>query len=80
MKLADFKGKYVVLEWTNPGCPFVQKHYSAQNMQALQKECGAKDVVWLSINSTTADHSEYKDGRADGELDADAGRARRRRC
>ena len=36
--LGDYKGKYVVLEWFNPGCPFVQKHYKSQNMQALQKE------------------------------------------
>ncbi len=36
--LGDFKGKYVVLEWFNPGCPFVQKHYKSENMQALQKE------------------------------------------
>lgn len=59
VRLADFKGKHVVLEWTNPGCPFVQKHYSSQNMQALQKDAAARDVVWLSISSTaagTADH------------------------
>ena len=36
VKLADFQGKFVVLEWTNPGCPFVVKHYGSQNMQALQ--------------------------------------------
>lgn len=59
VRLADFKGKHVVLEWTNPGCPFVQKHYTGQNMQALQKDAAARDVVWLSISSTapgTADH------------------------
>lgn len=50
--LSDFKGKYVVLEWTNPDCPFVQKHYSSGNMQATQKHAGAKDVVWLSVNTT----------------------------
>src|SRR5919206_121715 len=50
--LADYKGKFVVLEWTNPDCPFVRKHYNSQNMQTLQKEWGARDVVWLSINST----------------------------
>ena len=38
VKLADFKGKHVVLEWTNPGCPFVVKHYGSGNMQALQKD------------------------------------------
>src|SRR4051812_24554335 len=62
VRLADYKGKYVVLEWTNPECPFVQKHYNSQNMQALQKEWGAKDVVWLSINSTNHGSSEYKSG------------------
>ena len=50
-RLSDYKGKLVVLEWTNPGCPFVQKHYSG-NMQGLQKEAVGKGVVWLAINST----------------------------
>ena len=59
VKLADFKGKKVVLEWTNPGCPFVVKHYGSQNMQALQKEATAKGVVWLSISSTAPGHSDY---------------------
>ena len=61
-KLSDFKGKLVVLEWTNPGCPFVQKHYSANgggNLQSLQKEFTGKGVVWLAINSTEVDSSEY---------------------
>ena len=57
-KLSDFKGKHVVLEWTNPGCPFVVKHYSG-NMQALQAEFTAKGVVWLSINSTATNASDY---------------------
>ncbi|MBS0320001.1 MAG: redoxin domain-containing protein [Proteobacteria bacterium] len=60
VSLADFKGKYVVLEWTNPDCPFVQSHYNAKSMQQLQKAWGAKDVVWLTINSTNQDHPEYK--------------------
>ena len=50
--LADFKGKYVVLEWYQPDCPFVRKHYRSGNMQALQKEYTAKGVVWLSIDSS----------------------------
>jgi len=50
--LADFKGKYVVLEWYNPDCPFVVKHYESGNMQKLQKEFTDKGVVWLSINSS----------------------------
>jgi peroxiredoxin len=50
--LSDFKGKFVVLEWLNHGCPFVQKHYDGGNMQGLQKEYTGKDVVWLSIASS----------------------------
>ena len=57
--LADFKGKTVVLEWNNFGCPFVQKHYRSGNMQALQKRYG-DDVVWLTVNSTNASSSEYR--------------------
>ena len=50
--LSDFKGKFVVLEWLNHGCPFVKKHYDGGNMQGLQKEYTGKDVVWLSIVSS----------------------------
>jgi len=50
--LSDFKGKFVVLEWLNHGCPFVVKHYESGNMQSLQKEYTGKDVVWLSIVSS----------------------------
>jgi peroxiredoxin len=60
VSLADYKGKHVVLEWVNPGCPYVVKHYSSANMQGTQKEATAKGVVWLAINSTAADHSDYK--------------------
>ena len=63
VQLGDYKGKYVVLEWTNPECPFVRKHYSSGNMQALQKEWAGRDVVWLAINSTSASHSEFKTPR-----------------
>jgi peroxiredoxin len=59
VKLSDFKGKHVVLEWTNPGCPFVVKHYGSNNMQTLQKEATSKGVVWLSVNSTAKGHSDY---------------------
>lgn len=52
--LSEHKGKTVVLEWTNPGCPFVIKHYESKNMQALQKEATDDGVVWLSINSSAA--------------------------
>ena len=50
--LADYKGKYVVLEWTNPQCPFVHKFYDSGTMQALQTKETAKGVVWLRINSS----------------------------
>jgi len=60
VRLADFRGRYVVLEWTNPECPFVRKHYTSRNMQDLQKAWTARDVVWLSINSTNASHFEWK--------------------
>ena len=63
VKLSEYRGKFVVLEWTNPDCPFVRKHYSSKNMQDLQKEWGAKDVVWLSVNSTRQGHYEYRDGK-----------------
>jgi len=60
VKLADFRGKHVVLEWVNPGCPYVQKHYNSGNMPATQKAARAKDVVWLAINSTNVDHYDYR--------------------
>ena len=50
--LAEYKGKYVVLEWFNPECPFVKKHYGSGNMQKLQKEFTDKGVVWLTIDSS----------------------------
>src|SRR6187401_3379682 len=49
--LSQYKGKYVVLEWFNPECPFVKKHYGSGNMQNLQKEYTDKGVVWLTIDS-----------------------------
>jgi peroxiredoxin len=60
-KLSDLRGKYVVLEWFNSECPFVQKHYESGNMQALQREYTAKGVVWLAINSTSPSHSNFRD-------------------
>ena len=59
VRLSDYKGKHVVLEWNNPGCPFVRKHYDSANMQALQKEAVAKGVVWLAINSTETASGDY---------------------
>ena len=60
VKLSDFKGRYVVLEWVNPECPYVRRHYDSTNMPTLQKETGGKNVAWLTINSTRAGHSEFK--------------------
>src|SRR4030088_2271285 len=50
--LSQYKGKYVVLEWFNPECPFVKKHYGSCNMQKLQQEFTGKGVVWLTIDSS----------------------------
>lgn len=52
VSLSDFKGKYVVLEWTNHECPYVKKHYGSDNMQNLQKNYTDQNVVWLSIISS----------------------------
>jgi hypothetical protein len=53
-RLSDFQGKTVVLEWNNPDCPFVQKHYNSGNLPGLQKSAMADGVVWLLINSGAA--------------------------
>ena len=50
--LAEYKGKFVVLEWHNQGCPYTKKHYESGNMQRLQKEWTAKGVVWLTVISS----------------------------
>lgn len=59
VSLADFKGRTVVVEWTNPNCPFVRKHYQSGNIPALQREATGKGVVWLAVNSTRVDHADY---------------------
>src|SRR5947207_9398674 len=60
----QYKGKYLVLEWFNPECPFVKKHYGSGNMQKLQEEFTGKGVVWLSIDSNAPG--------SEGNLSADA--------
>ena len=65
-KLSDYKGKTVVLEWTNPGCPFVVKHYDSNNMQTVQKNAVADGVIWLSVASSAEDKEGYLNG-ADSE-------------
>jgi len=59
VRLSDYRGKHVVLEWVNPGCPYVRKHYNSANMQGTQKEVAGKGVVWLAINSTSESHPDY---------------------
>ena len=61
-KLSSYSGKFVVLEWMNPECPFVKKHYSIGNMQSLQKEYTTKGVVWLSIISSAPGKQGYCTG------------------
>ena len=62
--LADYRGKYVVLEWVNFDCPFVHKHYGSGNMQRLQKKYRDKGVVWLSISSSAPGRQGYFEGDA----------------
>ncbi len=62
--LADFRGRTVVLEWTNEGCPYVQKHYEAGAMQALQREATGDGVVWLTIISSAPGQQGYVEGDA----------------
>ena len=59
VRLSDFRGRHVVLEWTNPGCPYVKKHYDSGNMPVTQKDAVDNGVVWLSINSTEKASYEY---------------------
>jgi peroxiredoxin len=58
-KLSDYAGKFVVLEWTNRGCPYTQKQYNSGNMQRLQHEWTAKGVVWLTVISSAPGKQGY---------------------
>lgn len=58
-KLSDYRGKVVVLEWHNQGCPYVKKHYGSGNMQKLQKEWTSKGIVWLTIISSAPGKQGY---------------------
>lgn len=73
--LAQFKGRYVVLEWTNHECPFVQKHYRSGNMQALQKELTGQDAVWLSVISSAPGKQGHVDAAQARELTSARGAA-----
>jgi len=59
VSLSDFRGKTVVLEWNNPECPFVKKHYDSGNMQKTQAAAAADGVVWLTINSSAEGKQGY---------------------
>jgi peroxiredoxin len=74
-KLSDFKGKFVVLEWLNHGCPFVIKHYESGNMQKLQKEYTGKVVVWLSIASSAPGKQGHMSPEETNKTRADKGSA-----
>jgi len=62
--LAGFKGQYLVLEWFNPGCPFVRKHYDSGHMQQLQKTYTDKGVAWLMIASSASGKQGYLDAES----------------
>jgi AhpC/TSA family len=62
VSLSDFRGKTVVLEWNNPECPFVRKHYSSGNMQKTQAAAKKEGVVWLTINSSAPGKQGHVDG------------------
>ena len=71
VSLSDYKGKYVILEWTNHQCPYVVKHYGSDNMQSLQKKYTDEDVVWLSIISSAPGKQGYVSADEANQLSAD---------
>lgn len=73
VKLSDFRGKLVVLEWTNHGCPYVRKHYGADNMQKTQKAARADGAVWLSIISSAPGNQGHVNGAEANKLTAERG-------
>jgi len=73
--LADYRGKYVVLEWTNHECPFVKKHYSSGNMQRQQKDAAAKGVIWLTIVSSAPGKQGYVDAAQAAQIAKERGAA-----
>jgi len=73
VSLAELKGKVVVLEWVNHGCPFVAKHYGSKNMQKLQETYTAKGVVWISINSGSKASGSFTDNEAFLKLSSEKG-------
>jgi glutathione peroxidase-family protein len=72
-KLSDYKGKYVVLEWVNYGCPFVGKHYNSGHMQKMQKYYTEKGVIWLTICSSAPGKQGYYEGDALKKMNQEKG-------
>jgi len=75
VSLSDFRGKTVVLEWTNHECPYVRKHYGSDNMQRLQKEAVSDDIVWISIISSASGKQGYVDADKANQLSTERGAA-----
>ncbi len=73
VSLATLKGKVVVLEWVNHGCPFVVKHYGSQNMQKLQETYTGKGVVWITINSGSKASGSFTDNETFLKISAEKG-------
>lgn len=73
VSLADYKGRTVVLEWNNPGCPFVKKQYGSGNMQKAQAAAAQDGVVWLTINSGAPGKQGHMDGEEAQAFVAEAG-------
>ncbi len=71
--LSDFRGKTVVLEWNNPECPFVKKHYGSGNMQKAQAAAARDGVVWLTINSSAPGKQGHMSGGQAKSFVAQAG-------
>ena len=68
VSLADYRGKIVVLEWTNHDCPYVRKHYSGGNMQSLQNAAAKDGVVWLQVISSAPGLEGHVSGKQAEEL------------
>lgn len=73
--LSEFRGKFVVLEWTNQDCPYVKKHYESGNMQALQKRLTGEGVVWLTVASSAPGKQGHVNGASAKTLTRDRGAA-----
>lgn len=71
VSLASFKGKVVVLEWTNDQCPYVSKHYGTDTMQTLQRDAASQGVVWLTIISSAAGTQGHVSAAQADKLTAD---------